>query len=121
MIEPTQQQVIAALSAYDDTIGFDTPTFTLRLDAIKAALTAASTQEEPPMKIIGKLIHISEWLRSQSPQLSAGLRSGADAEKLFDYWKINQPHFNYADGAMPFAVAARIAALGYDPMAEVTP
>lgn len=46
MTNPTQQQITAALAAYDDTIGFKTPTFVLRIEAIKAALVAAANIKE---------------------------------------------------------------------------
>lgn len=67
--------------------------------------------------IVEKLINITVWLREQSPQLVAGLRSDADAEKLYDYWQANiHPSPRNADGDGDRSAEWRIAALGYDPM-----
>ena len=69
---------------------------------------------------------ISQWLGWQHEDLSFGLRSLADAEKLYDYWKkqsgVGLPELadeesDYEDG--PDVAAHRVLALGYDPLVRV--
>lgn len=68
-----------------------------------------------------KAKRIVEWLDFQNESLSFGLRSVADAEKLYDHWQANSavlPEFADCrdDEDEQIVSAARRAALGYDPL-----
>lgn len=71
-----------------------------------------------------KLSAIYHWLNFQRESLSFGLKSIADAEKLYDYWMANDKLPEYCDADsddMTYEEVAeyRVIALGYDPMNEV--
>jgi len=71
-----------------------------------------------------KMVHIADWLGWQHESMSFGLRSIADAEKLWQYWQDNAdtlPEFadeNEGDEVEDIT-NVRISVLGYDPMEAV--
>lgn len=78
----------------------------------------------PKLYLVGgiaeKMRAIISWLDWQHVSLSDGLRSVADAEKLYDYWQENPQLPEFADtvtddNEQPIA-PHRIKAIGYDPM-----
>lgn len=75
------------------------------------------------MNVREKAEAIAKWLGWQHEDLSFGLRTLTDAEKLYDYWQnqadVDLPELadeesDYEDG--PDVAAHRVLALGYDPM-----
>lgn len=70
---------------------------------------------------VDKMRAIAEWLGWQEENLSYGLRSIADAEKLYDYWQANPDLPEMADVLFDDdgdeVAPHRIKALGYDPLA----
>jgi hypothetical protein len=71
-----------------------------------------------------KMELIADWLGYQHEDLSFGLRSVGDAEKLYDHWQAHADELpEYADmdvddGGVDIAARRRVV-LGYDPLNEV--
>lgn len=70
-----------------------------------------------------KMEAIAQWLGWQHENMSFGLRSVADAEKLYDYWQARTdtlPEFadDESDDEEIDVATYRVNALGYDPMAH---
>jgi hypothetical protein len=71
-----------------------------------------------------KAVAIADWLGWQDEDMAAGLRSVADAEKLYDYWQARPDALPEMadedacddDGKDLNIAAHRVAALGYDPL-----
>lgn len=77
-----------------------------------------------PQNMREKTAAIAEWLGWHHEDVAYGLRSVADAEKLYDYWAARSdllPEFCDNDGhELGVDVRQhRIAALGYDPLVIV--
>lgn len=73
------------------------------------------------MNMREKTLAIADWLGWQDEDLSAGLRSVADAEKLYDYWRARSSTLpemadEDADDSSIDVAGHRVAALGYDPL-----
>jgi len=71
-----------------------------------------------------KVVAIAEWLGYHHEDIAYGLRSVADAEKLYDYWQARGdllPEFCDCETDDPAVDVRqrRIAALGYDPLVIV--
>lgn len=62
-----------------------------------------------------RLENVAQWLGWQDEQLSAGLKNSFDALRLYDYAQANPELDEMAEGWDP---EHRIAALGYDPLAD---
>ena len=74
-----------------------------------------------PENMREKTAAIAEWLGWHHEDIAYGLRSVADAEKLYDYWQARGdllPEFcdGEADDPAVDVRQHRIAALGYDPL-----
>lgn len=70
-----------------------------------------------------KMALVLEWLNYQDEQLSFGLRSMADAEKLYDFWQVHSDNLPemadepyYPNSDIDVVRPARMCCLGYDPM-----
>lgn len=61
------------------------------------------------------LAHVADWLGWQDEDLSAKLHNAFDALRLYDYAQANPELEEMAD---EWDAQHRIAALGYDPLAE---
>lgn len=77
-----------------------------------------------PQNMREKTEAIAEWLGYHHEDIAYGLRSVADAEKLYDYWAERGdllPEFcdNDAEDLEVDVRQHRIAALGYDPLVVV--
>ena len=77
-----------------------------------------------PQNIREKTEAIAVWLGYHHEDIAYGLRSVADAERLYDYWQARGdllPEFCDDDGDDPAVDVRqhRIAALGYDPLVVV--
>jgi len=77
-----------------------------------------------PQNFREKTAAIAEWLGWHHENIAYGLRSVADAEKLYDYWQARGdllPEFSdeEADDAAVDVRQHRIIALGYDPLVIV--
>lgn len=77
-----------------------------------------------PANMREKTEAIAEWLGYHHEDIAYGLRSVADAERLYDYWAARGdllPEFcdNEADDITVDVRQHRIAALGYDPLVVV--
>lgn len=77
-----------------------------------------------PLNMREKTEAIAHWLGYHHEDIAYGLRSVADAEKLYDYWQARAdvlPEFSddNADDAAVDVRQHRIAALGYDPLVIV--
>lgn len=85
-------------------------------DEIAAALNARSVAARDPERSTGeKALLVHQWLAYQHEDLSFGLRSLADAERLYDHFMA--PENNLPEFADEGDLAAvRIAVLGYDPL-----
>lgn len=68
------------------------------------------------INIAERMSDITAWLESQDENLSFGLRSIVDAEKLYDYFTSDESPDRYADGSDEKVRIARINVLGYDPI-----
>lgn len=69
-----------------------------------------------------KAAAIADWLGWQDEDMAAGLRSVADAEKLYDYWQARADTLpemadEETDDEGNELAPHRIAAVGYDPLA----
>lgn len=94
-------------------------------EAARAYLFARLARIAPAVKhpdgVQAKAALIVQWLDYQFDRLSFGLRSVADAERLYDYWQAHGdtlPEYadRYDEDGGDLA-PHRIAALGYDPLA----
>lgn len=67
-----------------------------------------------------KMAAIEHWLGWMDESLSFGLKSIADAEKLYDYWQSNPdlPEMadEWEDDEGNDIAVHRVAAIGYDPL-----
>jgi hypothetical protein len=77
-----------------------------------------------PQNIREKSQAVATWLGYHHENIAYGLRSMADAEKLYDYWQARPsvlPEFcdDDADDTAVDVRQHRIAALGYDPLVIV--
>lgn len=77
--------------------------------------------DQYPQNIREKTEAVASWLGYHHEDIAYGLRSMADAEKLYDYWQARPdvlPEFCDQDADDPAVDVRqhRIAALGYDPL-----
>jgi hypothetical protein len=107
--KPTKEEAKAiqqsALDAIDNVTGTD------------AKKVRAAQSPKQRVNIAERMSDITAWLESQDENLSFGLRSIVDAEKLYDYFTSDESPDRYADGSDEKVRDARVGVLGYDPLA----